>query len=289
MRTYLDCIPCFFRQALDAARLAGAKPATQKKILDALSREVLKFNLESCPPEMGRILYGLVRKITGKADPFEEIKRKSNKFASSLYPRLKAKVRQSKDRLLTAVELAIAGNVIDYGVKNSLNIGKEIDKIFAEENKIIRKEDKGLFDYFAFKQALKKAKKILYLGDNAGEVVFDRILIEEMKNKKIIYAVRDKPIINDALVEDAIFCGVHKYARIISSGCDAPGVVLNLCSPEFLKIYRDAEFIISKGQGNFEALAGKNGPIFFLFKAKCPVVANHLGCKLGDIILKKAS
>ena len=287
MRTYLDCIPCFFKQALDAARLAGAAPATQKKILDALSREILNFKLEACPPEMGRILYGLVRKITQKADPFKEIKRKSNEFALALYPRLKDKVKRSKDRLLTAVELAIAGNIIDYGAKSSLNIAKEIDKIFAEENKVIRKEAKGIFDFVAFKQALKKTKRILYLADNAGEVLFDRLLIEELKNKEIIFAVRDGPIINDALVEDAIACGIHKYARIISTGCDAPGVVLDLCSLEFLKLYRAAEFIISKGQGNFEALADEKRPIFFLFRAKCPVVAKHLGCKLGDVILKK--
>jgi len=289
MKTYLDCIPCFFKQALDTARLAGASVGTQKKILDALSREILKFKLESSPPEMGRILYGLVRKITGKADPFKEIKRESNKFALGLYPRLKAKVRKSKDRLLTAVELAIAGNVIDYGVKNSLDIGKEIDKLFAEENRLIRRENKAAFDYSSFKQALKKTKRILYLADNAGEVVFDKILIEELKNKEIIFVVRDAPIINDALVEDAIICGIHKYARIVSSGCDAPGVILDLCSPEFLKMYRDAEFIISKGQGNFEALAGEKAPIFFLFKAKCPVLTKYLGCKLGDVILKKAN
>lgn len=288
MKTYLDCIPCFFKQALDAARLAGATELEQKKILDALSKEVLNFKLDFCPPQMGRILYGLVGKITGKRDPFKEIKRKSNEFALALYPRLKKKVERSKDKLLTAVELAIAGNIIDYGVKNSLNIAQEIKKIFAEEDKVIRREGKAIFAYSSFKKALRQAKEILYLGDNAGEVVFDRILIEQMQDKKIIYAVRDRPIINDCLMEDALFCGIDKYAQIISSGSDAPGTVLSRCRPKFRRIYREAELIISKGQGNFEALAGQRRPIFFLFKAKCPVVARHLKCKLGDIILKKA-
>ncbi len=287
MKTYLDCIPCFFKQALDAARLAGAGPPAQKKILEELSRAVLKFKLESSPPEMGRVLYGLVRKITGKNDPFQDIKRKSNKFALALYPRLKDKVCRSEDRLLSAVELAIAGNVIDYGVKNSLDISREIERIFSAEKRTIRREKPGTFAYPAFKRKLSRAKKILYLADNAGEVVFDRVLIEEL-NKEIIYAVRGEPIINDALIEDALFCGIDKSARIISTGCNAPGVVLNLCSGEFRKLYRNAELIISKGQGNFEALAEQSRPIFFLFKAKCPVVARHLGCKLGDIILKRA-
>lgn len=288
MKTYLDCIPCFFKQALAAARLAGAGPAVQKKVLNELSREVLDFKLQSSPPEMGRTLYALVRKATGRDDPFKAIKRKSNEFALALYPRLKAKVTHSRDRLLTAVEMAIAGNIIDYGIKNSLNIAKEVEKIFAEENGLIRREGKEIFNYLSFKQALKKTKKILYLADNAGEVVFDRILIEELKNKEIIFAVRGEPIINDALAEDAKFCGIDKYARVVSSGCDAPGVILKFCSRRFRKIYQDAEFIISKGQGNFEALSDEKRPIFFLFKAKCPVVAEHLGCKLGDIILKRA-
>ena len=146
MKTYLDCIPCFFKQALDAAQLAGANKATQKKILKVLSKEVLKFDLKECPTAMGRILYKLVRQITGRQDPFKEIKQKSNEFALSLYPRLKKKVETSKDRLLAALELAIAGNIIDYGIKK---VGQEkrglapffeseINKIFAEEDRIIQ-------------------------------------------------------------------------------------------------------------------------------------------------------
>ena len=196
---------------------------------------------------------------------------------------------------MTALELSIAGNIIDYGIKK---VGQEkrglapffeseIERLFAEEDRIIRKESKALFAYPAFKRNLKKARRILYIGDNAGEVVFDRILIEEMKGKEIIYVVRGGPIINDALAQDAAFCGIHKYARIVSSGCDAPGVILKFCSRKFRKIYQDAEFIISKGQGNFEALSGQRRPIFFLFKAKCPVVAKHLGCKVGDVILTR--
>jgi len=296
MKTYLDCIPCFFKQALDAAQLAGANKATQKKILKVLSKEVLKFDLKECPTAMGRILYKLVRQITGRQDPFKEIKQKSNEFALSLYPRLKKKVETSKDRLLAALELAIAGNIIDYGIKK---VGQEkrglapffeseIERLFTGEDRIIRKESKALFAYPAFKRNLKKARRILYIGDNAGEIVFDRILIEEMKDKEIIYVVRGGPIINDALAEDAVFCGIDKYARIVSSGCDAPGTILKFCTGNFRKIFKEAEFIISKGQGNFEALSGQRRPIFFLFKAKCPVVAKYLGCKLGDIILKRA-
>ncbi len=238
---------------------------------------------------MGRIIYGLVREITSQNDPYKKIKDKSNKLALKLYDRLKHKVSRSDDRLLTAVELAIAGNIIDYGVKNSLDVNKELNKILNEEKKTLKKEDSTLFKFRHFKEALSKTGNILYLADNAGETVFDRLLIEEIKridrNKKVIYAVKEKPIINDALVEDAYICGIDKIAKVISCGSDAPGTVLSLCSKDFLKVYKEADMIISKGQGNFEALSQEKRPIFFLFMAKCPVVAKDVGCNLGDVIL----
>ena len=287
MKTHLSCIPCFFKQALEAARLAGADEITQKKVLDELARSLGDFSLDHCPPRMGKIIYGLVRKITGRADPFKEIKDKSNRFALALYPDLKKKVEDSDDRLLAAVELAIAGNIIDYGVKNSLEVEKEVEKFLKQDFDLGAKSDKARFDYQQFRGALASVKSVLYLADNAGEVVFDRVLIEEM-HKEVIYAVKDKPIINDALTEDAYACGIQKIARVISSGSDAPGTILDLCSEEFLKIYNQAELIISKGQGNFEALNKEDRPIFFLFKVKCPVLAEEIDCKLGSIVLWKA-
>ena len=289
MKTYLDCIPCFFKQALEAARLAGANNRTQKRILDAVALSIPKFPLSSSPPEMARVIHGIVKRITAKDDPYAKIKEKSNKLALKVYPKLKEKIIRSHDRLLTAIELAIAGNIIDYGVKNSLNVKKELDKILDRENEAIRREDKPIFDYRGFKHALKAAKTILYLADNAGETVFDRVLIEEIKKldrkKRIIYTVKEKPAINDALLADAYICGIDRVAEIISCGADAPGTVLSLCSKEFLKIYRKADMIISKGQGNFEVLSSQKRPIFFLFMAKCPVIAKDVGCKVGDIIL----
>jgi len=286
MKTYLDCIPCFLKQALDAGKLAGADEITQKAIIDEVSRAIADFSLDSTPPAMARIIYGIIREKTQKFDPFEGIKDKSNKLALALYPELKEKVKKSKDKLLTAVEIGIAGNVIDYGVKSSLNIEKEMDKLFKEN---FKKADKKIFDYAHFRKDVKKAKKILYIGDNAGEVVFDRILIEELNKvgKKIIYVVRSKPAINDALMEDAITCGINKIARVIPSGSDAPGTILRYCTREFLKLYKNAKLIISKGQGNYETLSEERRPIYFLFKAKCPVIAEHIGCKLGSMVLKK--
>ena len=238
---------------------------------------------------MARIIHGVVKKYTRVDDPYTEVKKKSNNLALSIYDKLKGKLQNSHQRLLTSIELAISGNILDYGVKNSLNVDKELEKILVEEKRVIDTENNALFNYPQFQKAIDNARTILYLADNAGETVFDRILIEEIKNmdnnKNIIYAVKEKPAINDALIEDAYFCGIDKSAKIISSGSDAPGTVLSLCSKEFLKTFNKADLIISKGQGNYESISSATGPIFFLLVAKCPVIARDIGCRVGDIIL----
>lgn len=289
MRTYLDCIPCFYRQALEAARITGANEIVQKKIIDELSQLIPNFLLKASPPEMGRIIYALVREIIGVKDPFKELKESSNKMALSLYPELKQEINNSEDRLLTAVKLSIVGNVIDYGVKNSVNVEEEINEIFNKDFKSNAKNNKTVFRYQEFKEILSKVNHIIYLADNAGEVVFDRLLIEELieeLGKQVIYVVREKPVINDALIEDAIFCGINKVAKITSSGSDAPGTLMKYCSLEFIELYQNAELIISKGQGNYESLSEEDKTIFFLFKAKCSVIAKHIGCEVGDMVLK---
>lgn len=289
MKTYLECIPCFFKQALHAAKLAGSSPKTQKEILMRLSKEIPKFSLNCSPPEMGRTIYSLVNKYSPKKDPYAAEKKKSNELSLAIYPKLKKLVKSSEKPLLKAVELAIAGNIIDFGVKANLNIKRELLSIIKKHEAADKQQNK-FFQFKAFEKKLKECKNILYLGDNAGETVFDRILIEEIlakhKGKKIIYAVKDKPVLNDALFEDAEESGLCDLAEIVSSGSDAPGTVLKFCSKEFMKIYRSADMVISKGQGNYEALSNANREIFFLFIAKCPVVCKGETFSLKDMILK---
>ncbi|MDP8218602.1 MAG: ARMT1-like domain-containing protein [Candidatus Theseobacter exili] len=290
MKTYLDCIACFFKQALEGARLAGVDEKNQKKILDEVARELPDISIHCSPPEIARGIYRIIEKYSGLADPYLFIKKKSNKLALSIYDRLKEKVSNADNSLMMAVELAIAGNIIDYGVKNTLNVEDELEKILDEENQNIKSQLDSQFNFMDFEDSLKEASNILYLADNAGETVFDRLLIEEIKKAyekvHIIYAVKEKPIINDALKEDAIECKIDSVAEIISSGSDAPGTVLSLCSESFINIFNSADMVISKGQGNYEALSNASRPVFFLFMAKCPMVARHARCNIRDIILK---
>jgi len=277
MKTYLDCIPCFFRQGLEAIRMTTGDEAKHRKVLFEIAKVIPEFPLNSTPPEMGKIIHKIVHQFTDSSDPYREIKNRHNKMALELYPELKEKAKRAEDPLLMAIRIAIAGNVIDLGAGSEVNIKKELKKILHQNFAIL--------DYDRFKESLKNTDEILYIADNAGEVVFDRILIESLK-KRVIYAVRDKPIINDATIDDALFCKMDEVAEVISSGCDAPGTILRECSGEFLSHYNKSKLIISKGQGNYETLSQEKKPIFFLLKAKCPVIARDLKCKLGDIILK---
>lgn len=289
MKTYLDCIPCFFRQAIEAGRMCGLSGKKQKQVIDELCAALPKLKLSVSPPEIARVVNKILQHYAKSSDLYAGIKEKSNTVGLSIYNKLKKKAGNSRDKLLTAVEVAILGNIIDYGAKNHLDVNKELDKLLYNEHETIKKERKGIFNFKEFSRHLKKSKNILYLADNAGETVFDRVLIEQIlamyPNKEIIYAVKDKPVINDALIKDAVVCGIDRIAKVISSGSDAPGTVLSICSKKFLKIYKNADMVISKGQGNFEALSGSKRSIFFLFLAKCPVIAREAKCKVGNLIL----
>ncbi len=278
MKTYLDCIPCFLKQGLFAARIAGLGQDDQKKVLDDISKIIPDIPLESSPPEIAMDVYKVVREISGLNDPYKRIKKKYISLALNLYPELKRIVNDAEDPLLAAIRVAIAGNIIDFGVGNEFNVEESLKDVMRKEFAIL--------DYEFFKQDLLEADKILYIGDNAGETVFDRVLIEEMKGK-VIYAVRGKPIINDAIIEDARRSGIGEVAEIISSGSPAPGTILSRCSKKFLNIFNRADLVISKGQGNYESLSEIDKEIFFLLKAKCPVIARDIGVGEGSIILMK--
>lgn len=279
MKIYLDCYPCFFQQALNVTRMITADEEMAHQVLLEVNALLPKITGDITPPEIGREVYRIVSRLTGVKDPYREIKEKCTQQALALYPSLKERVRSADDRLRRAIRIAIAGNVIDFGSNMPFDMENDLESIIIQRF--------AIDNYDAFTAALTRAKDVLYIADNAGETVFDRVLIEEL-GKPVTYVVREHPIINDAVREDAIAAGLDKVADIISSGADAPGNILHLCSDEFLKIYEASDFIISKGQGNYEGLSGENRPIFFLLKAKCPVIAKHIGVEQGSIILKQS-
>ncbi len=279
MKAYLDCFPCFFIQALKTARLVTSDEDIILQILKDVSAYLSQASFDVTPSEIGLGVYRILSQRTGVKDPYKEVKERCIQQALSLYPELKKSIETSEDRLMTAVRLSIAGNVIDFGTDSSFDLKQELGTILSQDFAVNHCEE--------FRSALEKAQNIVYIADNAGETVFDRLLIEKI-NKPVIYVVRERPIINDATREDARLSGLGNISEIMSSGCDAPGNILKFCSDEFLKIYSSADLVISKGQGNYEALSDEEKPIFFLLKVKCQVVARDLGVREGSIILAEA-
>ncbi|MDY6800284.1 MAG: ARMT1-like domain-containing protein [Bacteroidota bacterium] len=277
MKTYLECIPCFMQQAYRAAKFATHDEKKIKQVLNSTGEMIKSISLNATPPETGNHIYKKIRDITLNNDPYQEIKKSNINEALRLYPELKKRIQHSNDPLLTAIRIAIAGNVMDLGVNKSYNIIDDLQTIL--------KQDFAAFDYDAFKEYLQKAKFVLYIGDNAGESVFDRLLIETM-GKTATFVVREFPVINDCVEEDAVASGLDKVSEIISSGSTAPATILRLCNSAFIEKFNQADLVISKGQGNYEGLSEVSRPVFFLLKAKCKVIARDLGVRENDIVLK---
>lgn len=279
MKTRLDCYPCFLRQSLQAARLAGAAEETQRAILEMVLHELIGIiSVDTMPVEMGDRIHRLVREQTGNVDPYRAVKARDTAAALEMYPQLKEIIAAAEDPRAVGARLAIAGNIIDFGVGLEYDLWDTVTRVLAQPF--------AIDDSAALRAALDAADWLLYIGDNAGETVFDRLFIETL-HMPVIYAVKDIPVLNDATREDALAAGLGEVAEVVSSGCEAPGTLLARCSDEFKARYAAAPLIIAKGQGNYEGLSTAPGPLFFLLQTKCPVLARDVGTQVGDIVLKR--
>lgn len=279
MQIYLDCLPCCLRQTLEASRIATKDSNVQKKIMQNVLEVLLKYEKYRNSPELGREIHNIVKKYTGELDPYKDIKAKSIKAAKDIYPYLKDFLdRKQGDRLYWALKIAATGNVIDYAIDIDIDIEESVKKEIEKEFTIC--------DIDKLEKKMKNAKNILILGDNAGETVFDKVLIEELEGFEVTYAVRSEPIINDATYEDACESGLDQCSRIVSTGCNAPGVILEEGSSDFIEVFENADIIISKGQGNYETLSDIKQEIFFLLKVKCPALSHMIGVNINDYVFK---
>jgi uncharacterized protein with ATP-grasp and redox domains len=278
----LKCIPCFVRQTFEAASFVSNDERQKERILRQVLSTLANESFDNPPPYIGRVIHGIIRNASGNSDPYLHIKKDSNVLAGKLMPSLRHIMESSAEPFETAVRLAIAGNIIDYGqgdhiseedVKNSITscLDQPINKATINE---LRGE-------------IERASSILYLGDNAGEVFFDRLLIERIEKYPVTFVVRGAPIINDALMDDAMIAGIDTLVKVVDNGSDVPGTILGECSEEFRGLFMKADLIIAKGQGNYETLSDERKKIFFLLKAKCPVIARNIGCDEGDIVIVK--
>ncbi|HPB59621.1 MAG TPA: ARMT1-like domain-containing protein [Candidatus Saccharicenans sp.] len=274
-----ECYLCHLSQVLRVLAIQNIDGSDALRLTRESCRFLAEIDFERTPPEISADLYKWLAEKTGIVDPYFETKRRDIRRALALYPRLKNKVLEAPDRLRTALLFSLAGNIIDFGA------GEVGD--WPVEGDFLEKEELDIDDYELFTSDLKRATRIVFLGDNAGETVFDRLFIEQI-GRQVIYVVREGPIINDATVEEARLSGLEEVARVVSSGCQAPGTVLEQCSQEFIAILKQADLIISKGQGNYECLEQLTGPFYFLLKAKCEVISRHLNVNQGSLVLARS-
>lgn len=281
MKTYNDCIPCLVRQALDAARFVTADEKIHQTVLKKSLAAMAVMDMNQSPPMMARLIQAVIAEVTGNKDPYKKVKKQCNTFCLDQLEGLRAMVERSEAPLETAIRLSIAGNIIDFGAFSSIDtqtISDTIDSAMA--NKVTGDMD-SLLD------RLTSADTILWIADNAGEIVFDRLVLEQMDTDRVVFVVRGGAALNDATLEDAVGTGITDLVTTIDSGVAIPGTVLDMCSSVFLKAFDRAGLIIAKGQGNYETLPHDDGRIFFLFKAKCPVVAESAGVNLNDMVVRK--
>jgi len=278
LRAYLDCYPCLLGQALEAARMAGARERKQNDILRRVLDVLKNIPLSSRPPEISQQVHRIVREETGSDDPYRESKARSTREALALVPWLERLLDEADDRLQTAARLSIAGNIVDA------RPGREYD--LRQEMRRALDEPLAIDDEEALQAALSETDRVLYLADNAGETVLDRLLIQTLETP-VTYAVKGSPIANDATLEDAHAAGVNQVAELMSTGSDAPGTLLGTCSETFRDAYDDAPLIIAKGQANYETLSDAGSRVFFLLQAKCPVLARDVGVPARSMVLRQ--
>ncbi|MFP4557072.1 MAG: damage-control phosphatase ARMT1 family protein [Bacteroidales bacterium] len=271
------CEECFLKTYRRLFRKFNVDESQQRSFL-VFFNSLMERQSNFSSPEVQLKLNRKFCQIIGVVDPFVQEKDDSNRIALGLYKEWKPKVGQSHNRFELALRLAIAGNIMDYGANSAFNIEKTIERVL--------KADFAIDQSKLLEERISNAKRILYLGDNAGEILFDRLFIETINHDNVTYAVKSAPILNDVTMKDANDSGINRVVKVISNGYDAPSTILNHCSDEFLDIYKSADLIVSKGQGNLEGLLDvSDRRIFFALMVKCNVIAERLKVEKGSFIV----
>lgn len=282
IKVHLECFPCFLNQSVIALRLGTEDKTLQEKVMKGVLEEIENTDISKSPAHATTYMHRLIRRMLG-GDPFRHIKSEYNEKALALYPKLKKTVSESNDPLRVASRLAIAGNVIDFGIYTSVDIEGTVERALNQPLEVD--------EYPAFRHEVENATGILYLLDNAGEIVFDRILMEALvsSGKKVTAVVKGSPVINDCTMEDAVQAGIMDLVEVVDNGSDAVGTILEMSTEEFRNRFKKAGLVVSKGQGNFETLLEEDKKMFFLFQSKCGVVSRVLALPAGSMLLARGA
>ena len=277
MKTFIDCIPCFISHSLNVAKMTARNAEEQREILRQTLSLAASIDFDKSPPAMAKKIHAIIRQITGVEDAYVRIKDESTAFALEMLPFLRHEVEKSEHPFETAIRLVIAGNIIDFGTDHNFNLNS-VHQIIADA----LKQQIDINAIGRLHKRMMESERILYIADNCGEIVFDRLLIEPYR-EKITLAVRGSPILNDATRREAEMSGLNDIVDIIDTGDSIPGVIVENCGEEFKEHYAECDLIISKGQGNFETMCETDRPVFFLFMSKCQVIATLLDSEMGSL------
>ena len=277
MKVHAECYQCFIGQAIRSAKFHRSDRYGLLEPVKNVVRVLQDIDVEVPPPLISEDVYGTIKKTLGIEDPYAEIKKKYNDIALSYEEFMKDEIENSENPLLFAIRLALAGNIIDFGSQiKSFDLESVIDETV--------RNPLDMTDFALFEKSIKKAKKVVLLADNAGEIVFDKILLKTIKtlypDMELYAIVRGAPVINDVTMDDALYVGLDEIAEVVSSGQVIPGFWPETASKYARDVFERADIVISKGQGNFETLSEfEDERVYFLFLVKCSVVARYLGMK----------
>ena len=278
-----ECLICQVKalpKRMDKYQIA---PQKRNELVSRLIKDIAEIDLnDSYSPEItSNILKKLMRE-SDISDPYEKEKKDSNREMLERYDEFKQMITNPENPFDTALRLSIAGNIIDFGPDHKFDIHETIAKVMSS--------DFAVNDSAQLQDAIKNAKTILYLGDNCGEVVLDKLFLETINHPNVVFAVRNSAVLNDVTLKEATEVGIPQVARLISNGDDTPSTLLHRVSPEFKAVYDSADLIISKGMGNFEGLMNKKDPrLFYLLMIKCHVIGQKLGAQKGEFVVKRNS
>ena len=269
MKINEKCLPCLINQVIKVANITNC--SNRDDLYHQVFEQLSKIDFNKSNPEIIGMIFELVKKHLNNEDPYQGIRQYYNNLFLQSYDDFDKKINSFK----TAIKYAIIGNIIDFSPINNQEITK-IDDWFDNIDNLsltIDHVDKLIND-------IKKAKTILYLGDNCGEICLDKLLLKRIKqlnpSLKIYFGVRGKPVVNDSIESDAYEVGIDEYASIISNGDNSLGTILSRTSAQFNQIYQNCDFVIAKGQANFESLSEENKKIYFLLMVKCDVIAKYI-------------
>jgi len=275
-----ECLICQVK-ALEKRVEKYEIPAQKRnRLVSELLKKIAVIDLEkSYSPEITSYILNILKDSSEIADPYLPEKMEGNRKMLERYKEFREMIQQSENPFNTALRLAVAGNIIDFGPTHIFDVTGTIEKVLVTDFAIDHSEK--------LQQEIRSAGTILYLGDNSGEIVLDKLFLETLNHPDVWFAVREQPVLNDVTRREAEEVGIGNVARIISNGDDAPSTLLHRVSDKFRQMYQKADLIISKGMGNYEGLMFENDPrLFFLLMVKCDVIGRKIGASKGDFIVK---